>query len=324
MTNEYNPDGKEIRFIDSHYKDLFHIPDGSCVQIHYPDEMVVKPCTFIDEYHTQIGYNVFHICQFAEIMERNGASYMPEPEIMGDEAAWKVGKDRILAVQTCEDGYDYTLLDENYNEIDGGQVDNPELSMLEVRRDILESFGLERRELQAMFYEDVMEQAFEVGRQAVVVNDPIAELAFKLDRFAENFDPYEYMDQVDDVQAHIQEIKADLAAGNTAPYREFLNTAIEEAREETAVEVAKVLKSQLDKLDSPKRESVMENWHRPQKKLRLPVPLPNAKSLNDKEDTDMKNENGMMFTEIPPRMTEWLLFWKAPRIPMRFFSCGKM
>ena len=159
MTNEYNPDGKEIRFIDSHYKDLFHIPDGSCVQIHYPDEMVVKPCTFIDEYHTQIGYNVFHICQFAEIMERNGASYMPEPEIMGDEAAWKVGKDRILAVQTCEDGYDYTLLDENYNEIDGGQVDNPELSMLEVRRDILESFGLERRELRAMFYEDVMEQA---------------------------------------------------------------------------------------------------------------------------------------------------------------------
>lgn len=290
MTNEYNPDGKEIRFIDSHYKDLFHIPDGSCVQIHYPDEMVVKPCTFIDEYHTQIGYNVFHICQFAEIMERNGASYMPEPEIMGDEAAWKVGKDRILAVQTCEDGYDYTLLDENYNEIDGGQVDNPELSMLEVRRDILESFGLERRELRAMFYEDVMEQAFEVGRQAVVVNDPIAELAFKLDRFAENFDPYEYMDQVDDVQAHIQEIKADLAAGNTAPYREFLNTAIEEAREETAVEVAKVLKSQLDKLDSPKRESVMEKLAQAAEKLRLPVPLPNAKSLNDKEDTDMKNE----------------------------------
>ena len=110
---------------------------------------------------------MFHICQFAEIMERNGASYMPEPEIMGDEAAWKVGKDRILAVQTCEDGYDYTLLDENYNEIDGGQVDNPELSMLEVRRDILESFGLERRELRAMFYEDVMEQMFENGRLAV-------------------------------------------------------------------------------------------------------------------------------------------------------------
>lgn len=167
MTNTYNPFGKDIRFIDSNYKDLFRIPDGGCIQIHFPYETVVKPCTFIDEYHTQIGCTVFHICQFAEIMERNGASYMPEPEIVGDEAAWKVGKDRILAVQTCEDGYDYRLTDENGNEIDGGRVDNPELSMIEVRRDILESFGLERRELRAMFYEDVMEQMFENGRLAV-------------------------------------------------------------------------------------------------------------------------------------------------------------
>ena len=277
MTNEFNPDGKDIRFIDSHYKDLFRIPDGSCIQIHYPDETVVKPCKFIDEYHTQIGTNVFHICQFAEIMERNGASYMAEPEIMGDEAAWKVGKDRILAIQTCDDGYDYTLFDENYNEIDGGQVDNPEMSMIEVRTDILESFNLAHRELRAMVYEDVMEQAFEVGRQAVVVNDPIAELAFKLDRFAENFDPYEYMDQVDDVQAHIQEIKANLAVGNTALYREFLDTAIAESREETAVEVAKVLRSQLDKIAPPKRESVMEKLAQAVEKTATASPYPKRK-----------------------------------------------
>ena len=123
-----------------------------------------------------------------------------------------------------------------------------------------------------MVYEDVMEQAFEIGRQAVVVNDPIAELAFKLDRFAENFDPYEYMDQVGDMQAHIQEIKADLAAGNTAPYREFLNTAIAESREETAVEVAKVLRSQLDKLSPPKRESVMEKLAQATEKISPPTP----------------------------------------------------
>ena len=277
MTNEFNPDGKDIRFIDSHYKDLFRIPDGGCIQIHYPDETVVKPCKFIDEYHTQIGTNVFHICQFAEIMERNGASYMAEPEIMGDEAAWKVGKDRILAIQTCDDGYDYTLFDENCNEIDGGQVDNPDMSMIEVRTDILESFNLAHRELRAMVYEDVMDQAFEVGRQAVVVDDPIAELAFKLDRFAENFDPYEYMDQVDGVQAHIQEIKADLAAGNTAPYREFLDTAIAESREETAVEVAKVLRSQLDKIDPPKRESVMEKLAQAAEKTAPASPSPKRK-----------------------------------------------
>lgn len=163
MRNEFNPENKEIRFIDSRYHDLFRIPDGGCVQIYYPDETVIKPCKFIDEYHTQVGYNVFHICQFAEFMERNGAAYMAEPEIMGEEAAWKVGKDRILAVQTCEDGYDYTLFDENYNNIDGGQIDNPDMTMLEVRRDILESYGLEYKELRAMVYEDVMELAFQAS-----------------------------------------------------------------------------------------------------------------------------------------------------------------
>lgn len=151
MTNEYNPDGKEIRFIDSHYKDLFHIPDGSCVQIHYPDEMVVKPCTFIDEYHTQIGYNVFHICQFAEIMERNGASYMPEPEIMGDEAAWKVGKDRILhyvdsvGFQKLENfmkSENYLknaemAMEDDYGMIDG-IINNGKASGLEERPSVLE------------------------------------------------------------------------------------------------------------------------------------------------------------------------------------------
>lgn len=74
MRNEYNPDGKDIRFIDSHYKDLFRIPDGGCVQIHYPDETVVKPCKFIDEYHTQVGYNVLLILdparQESELVEK--------------------------------------------------------------------------------------------------------------------------------------------------------------------------------------------------------------------------------------------------------------
>lgn len=186
MTNTYNPFGKDIRFIDSNYKDLFRIPDGGCIQIHFPYETVVKPCTFIDEYHTQIGYNVFHICQFAETMESNGASYMAEPEIVGDNAAWKVGANRFLAIQICEDGYDYALLDGCYNEIDGGRVDTPELSMLEVRRNILESFGLECRDLRAMSYEDVMEQMFEKGRLAVDAPEKREFVMKKLMRAGEN------------------------------------------------------------------------------------------------------------------------------------------
>ena len=277
MTNEFNPDGKDIRFIDSHYKDLFRIPDGGCIQIHYPDETVVKPCKFIDEYHTQIGTNVFHICQFAEIMERNDASYMAEPEIMGDEAAWKVGKDRILAIQTCDDGYDYTLFDENYNEIDGGQVDNPDMSMIEVRTDILESFNLAHRELRAMVYEDVMEQAFEVGRQAVVVDELITELAANLDRFAERFIPHEYREQIDDTQAHIQKIKADLADGDTSDYRRFLHIAIVDSSDEKIIGEARELLKLFDKLLFPERKSVMEKLAQAAEKVAPASPSPKRK-----------------------------------------------
>lgn len=85
----------------------------------------------------------------------------------------------------------------------------------------------------------------------------IAELAYKLDRFAENYDPYEYMDQVDDVQAHILSIMEDLRVGNIAPYLDYLDTAIEESCEVATVESAKALKKELDTVASDKKESVI-------------------------------------------------------------------
>ena len=70
---------KMIRFIDSSYQTLFYVPDGGNVVLTYADgEKATQPCKFLDEYHTQIGHYVFHICQFAELMEHNGTSYMPE------------------------------------------------------------------------------------------------------------------------------------------------------------------------------------------------------------------------------------------------------
>lgn len=257
--NEFNPEGKDIRFIDSHYHDLFRIPDGSCIQIHYPDETVVKPCKFIDEYHTQIGYNVFHICQFAEIMERNGATYMAEPEIMGTEAAWQVGRDKILAVQTYEDGYDYTLYDSNYNEIDGGLLDNPDLSMIEARTEILESFNLGNRELRAMVYEDVREQAdlkFLVQMAENRRNDEIGQFANDLVAFASDFDPYEFMDSVDDAEELRATVAADLLLGQPDAYYSFLSQIVDEKRDDDAVKSANQLMERLDKLfpDSIEKE----------------------------------------------------------------------
>ena len=73
-------DKQDIRFIDSRYRDLFKLPNGGFIQVDYPDETVIKQCVFIDPYHTQVGNNVFHICEYAERMERIGATYQAEPE----------------------------------------------------------------------------------------------------------------------------------------------------------------------------------------------------------------------------------------------------
>lgn len=68
-----------IRFIDSSYKELFRIPDGGkIILISSWNEKSERACRFIDEYHTEVGSNLYHICEFAEFMERNGAKYEPK------------------------------------------------------------------------------------------------------------------------------------------------------------------------------------------------------------------------------------------------------
>lgn len=55
--------------------------DGGKIVINYEwGEKVERPCRFIDEYHAEIGNNLYHICQFAELMERNGHTYEPKQE----------------------------------------------------------------------------------------------------------------------------------------------------------------------------------------------------------------------------------------------------
>ena len=70
-----------IRFITPGYKELFRIPDGDHIRILCSDgSHMDRSCRYIDEYHVEIGSdwdNLYHICQFAEMMERNGNAVIP-------------------------------------------------------------------------------------------------------------------------------------------------------------------------------------------------------------------------------------------------------
>lgn len=76
-----------------------------------------------------------------------------------EQMAWKIGNEHYLILQTCEDGWDYTLYDKELREIDGGQLDMPELSMEEARKEILVDFALDKSDRIVVDYEEIVELA---------------------------------------------------------------------------------------------------------------------------------------------------------------------
>ena len=85
-------ENKSIRFIDSHYKDLFRIPDGGVILVEYPDRQFLARCAYLDQYHLEVSGECYHICQFAEILERGGATCAPERITDDRGAAYHVNR----------------------------------------------------------------------------------------------------------------------------------------------------------------------------------------------------------------------------------------
>ena len=70
---------KTCRFIDSKYNDLFTVADGENIIISYVSgQTVSRKCKHIDEDHTIIGSDIYHIADFARKMEFIKAKYEPE------------------------------------------------------------------------------------------------------------------------------------------------------------------------------------------------------------------------------------------------------
>ena len=69
---------KQIRFIDSRYKELFKLPDGGNIILtdHF-GESKTRACKYLDPFHMQVK-SAYHMCEFAEIKERNGSVFGPE------------------------------------------------------------------------------------------------------------------------------------------------------------------------------------------------------------------------------------------------------
>ncbi|MDY6307535.1 MAG: JAB domain-containing protein [Oribacterium sp.] len=74
-------------------------------------------------------------------VDRFGFTEVPEfllekvEDLELDEAAYKLG-DRYISIQRTEEGFDYSIFDEGYHLLDGGVLDDPDISMGEVLKQI--------------------------------------------------------------------------------------------------------------------------------------------------------------------------------------------
>ncbi len=102
-----------IRFITPDYKELFRIPDGDKVRITLStDETMDRVCRYIDDYHVEVGNNLYHICEFAERMEQCGNTVIPLRSSL-PEQCYSVLPDtgELIIIKKGESGYYRTDID---------------------------------------------------------------------------------------------------------------------------------------------------------------------------------------------------------------------
>ena len=153
--HENDPPDRSIRFITSRYDTLFRIPDGGTVEVRFPDRVFISRCEYVDEYHVKMGHDYFHICEFAELLEKQGGTVRPEPEIDADRAAWSMGNKGYLLLRRTETGFKYAFLNQEFQETKGGYWDHPERTMIEAREHALEGESIRNRNRFAADFDEV-------------------------------------------------------------------------------------------------------------------------------------------------------------------------
>lgn len=106
--------------------------------------------------------NQKHIEENVPITEWDNPYFeVKEPEQM----AFSI-KDKFVSIQTCTEGYDYSVFDADYKLIDGGVYDNPDISIYAALKDVLEDFGLSEQDKRIpVDYEELMEKTEAVERE---------------------------------------------------------------------------------------------------------------------------------------------------------------
>ena len=111
------------------------------------------------------GYDAGALEAISEYLQEKGISVEGlMTEVEPDELAYKID-DKYFAIQKTEEGYDYTFYALDYDEIDGGVYDNPDISMRQAIEDILEDEDVSLENAVPVDYEDLMAEVEEANER---------------------------------------------------------------------------------------------------------------------------------------------------------------
>lgn len=102
-----NQAAKGIRFISPNYENLFRLQDGDQIRIDRKDgSSSIYTCRYIDDAHVQVGENLYHICEFAEAMERNGKTVSPLRSSLPEQCySTLLDTGKVVILKRGETGY---------------------------------------------------------------------------------------------------------------------------------------------------------------------------------------------------------------------------
>ena len=96
-----------IRFITPNYREKFRIVDGDSIRMTFPaGEYQDRECRFIDETHLEVGNSLYHICEFAERIQRECIQIIPLRQSLPEKCFSTLeATGEIITVTKGEKGY---------------------------------------------------------------------------------------------------------------------------------------------------------------------------------------------------------------------------
>lgn len=85
--------------------------------------------------------------------------------MLKDQAAWQVGHREYLSIHATDGGWDYSIYDKSFAEVDGGRIDLESITIQECRDMILQDLGWQNKNFTEMDYDMVEERAADAAEE---------------------------------------------------------------------------------------------------------------------------------------------------------------